>query len=246
MKRLLLDFGNSRMKFVLAEGSELGGVSAHSYADVDEALACVGQLPEQVFSDCVAASVKGRGFDDAFAAEFEKRFGFKPRFVSVADNDVLDLAYQDESRFGIDRLLNLLGARALGLDCVLVVSAGTAITFDGMNGERHLGGCIFPGRRLLGDALFGGTSMIKARPGDDVATCFGVSTEEAVTAGVQFGAVGAASFIVSSMLSEMPDDTVVVLTGGDAQLLAKGLSLSFQVESALLFRGLLYLSDLNP
>lgn len=246
MSILLLDFGNSRMKVALANGEDIELVRAVEYQDSD-AYGCVGALAElPLFTHCFAASVKGPAFDASFASQLKGRFGVEAQWASVACNTELSLAYADPTRLGVDRFLNMLGARTLGAEAALIISAGTAVTFDGLVGERHMGGCIFPGRLLLGDALLHKTSLIGAKPTGEALSCFGNSTEAAVTAGVEQGYLGAVRGISETMLADMPKDSELLLTGGDADRLAQGLQRSLHVESNLLFRGLLRLARKIP
>ena len=239
MSALLCDFGNTRAKWrILAEEQE-SAVEAADYEAFDNSLPSIAEeLSSLGVTRCVAASVKGAEFEDQFTEWADSALGLSVEWVAVHHRETLRLAYDDVSQLGIDRFLNMLGAQSLGYESCLVVSAGTAVTFDAVVGSEHKGGAIFPGLGMLSRVLANNTSRIDDHADVALDELFGRSTKKAVSAGVVNGFDGAVAYIVNSMLQKMPEDTRVVLTGGDAHRVSSALDRPSLLEPALVFKGL--------
>ncbi len=178
--------------------------------------------------DAVAAFARGLGCD---RAEFFGRDIPVPIPVSV----------REPARVGVDRLLSAFAARTLrGAPCI-VVSAGTAITVDLVDGAGGFaGGAIAPGLHLAAQALHEHTALLPliepTRPQDPV----GRDTESAVRAGVYWSCAGGVQAFVRE-LRQMPGCSAapVVCTGSDAALIMPALAESDACEEPeLLFKGM--------
>lgn len=249
--KLLLDQGNSRLKWALVAGRdrfvERGAI------DRDAPLECVVglflELARNHDIDAVAISaVSSPERRQALCEAVVNGIGITPRVLgSRAACAGLRNGYTDPSRLGVDRWLAMLGARTLGDGPWLVVDAGTAMTVDAVSAEGvHLGGYIVPGYRMqismLGTRTAGVGDVVPA-----VGSGWGQETATAVANGV---ALELASFVDRSSveLTEGGDDTCrLVVTGGDAVLLAPLLRTGADVDPDLVFRGMLVeLSDPSP
>jgi len=128
------------------------------------------------------------------------------------------------STFGIDRALALWGAIQTVGSPVLVIDAGTALTFTGANGDRLIGGAILPGLMLQFQALSQGTaalpdlhSSFAIRP-SSFFTRWALTTETAIASGILHTLIaGLQSFIVD--WRQTYPTSAVVLTGGDGDRL---------------------------
>ncbi len=235
---LLVDLGNSRCKVaVSSEEGKCELVFAEAYAErspVEVAALVAGVVRG---ARCVLASVRNENFTQVFVKELERLTGGRVELLAVPARGPLKLAYDTPEHFGLDRYLDLLGARALGFENALVIDAGTAVTFDVLSGDRHLGGCIFPGVGLLERSLYQGGDLIvgDARAAGELLAS---STASGVRGGVLEGYLGALKQITGRVLSEMPVETSVVATGGDALLVRDALGSSIHMESHLLFAGM--------
>lgn len=147
-------------------------------------------------------------------------------------------------KVGIDRLLAAYAAsRWMGLEenasrfdhpsRILVVDAGTATTVDlvSTNGTFE-GGAIFPGLNAMAESLAAISPRLPRIPAETVSFAVfpGKNTEEALSAGMYWGTIGAVRQfyeIVLSALSDMPASAHVpiILAGGDAAHLYNGLAL---------------------
>jgi type III pantothenate kinase len=129
---------------------------------------------------------------------------------------------------GIDRLLDAVAAnsRRPPQTPAIIIDAGTAVTVDYVDDDGAFrGGTIFPGVRLMAQALHEHTALlplveIKAAP-----PVLGTSTVAAIESGVYYGVAGAINLLVQLLSSQPlprltpPMDPAVFLTGGDAGLL---------------------------
>lgn len=239
MSVLLLDCGNTRIKWCLADEGELSEVNGLFYADFDVfAEKLLDSFSRGVPERCFAASVKSEVFNNDLGTIFENRLGLNIEWVKVETSECLRLAYDDISQMGVDRYLNLLGAKELGVRSALVVSAGTAVTFDALNGSEHLGGSIFPGFGLLGQVLSRDTGKITASVDPEMEQLFAKSTQEAISAGVVNGYQGAVAFIVEKMMKQLPGEAGLIITGGDADRVSSAIGDPCVIEPELLFRGM--------
>ncbi len=141
-------------------------------------------------------------------------------FRSAARTLDLVNGYREPASLGADRWASLLGARGLTTEPVCVVDCGTAVTIDALSGAgEFLGGVIFPGLKLLRASLAVGTDAVRPPPGSE-ASCLGRSTADAVAGGTLFGLVGAIERVVHEQQAYLGAEARVLITGGDAQLLA--------------------------
>lgn len=241
--RLLLDQGNSRLKWLLvAESGEFlarGVCVAGSQLDeeLSRVVAFAGQRRiTSVALSAVASIEQVQGLSSAVISIV----GVVPRImVSASECAGLHSGYIEPYRLGVDRWMAMLGARSLGGGAWLVVDAGTAMTVDAVSASgSHLGGYIVPGYRMQLSMLATQTAGIGSVTSAG-GTGWGRDTVSAVANGVT---LAMASLVDRSLveLTKCGDDTCrLVITGGDADLLApylKGVSI---LDPDLLFRGML-------
>jgi type III pantothenate kinase len=141
-------------------------------------------------------------------------------------------------RVGVDRLLAALGAwRRAG--AAIVVDAGTAITVDLVTaGPTFEGGAILPGLALCAEALHSKTALLPLVTIERAPkSVLGLDTEDAIRAGVYFGAVGAIRLLVEELRAER-EDRAVLVTGGAASLLMASLPEHYVLDADLVFRGM--------
>jgi type III pantothenate kinase len=132
------------------------------------------------------------------------------------------------STLGIDRALALLGAGTeLGWP-VLVIDAGTALTFTGADVNKHLvGGAILPGLGLQLSSLKEKTAGLPlvSLP-ENLPLRWAADTTGAIESGIVRGVVAAVKDFIEDWRSLFPDSKIA-LTGGDRTLLLKYLASAF-------------------
>lgn len=121
---------------------------------------------------------------------------------------------------GIDRALALLGAGETVGYPVLVIDAGTALTFTGADAHKRLfGGSIIPGLKLQLQSLAGGTAALPATQlPPKLPLRWAVETPAAIESGVVYTVVAGIRDFIEDWRRQFPDSQIAV-TGGDSILL---------------------------
>lgn len=234
---LVLDLGNSRCKWALAN-SDLRPGDAFAYGDdfTQSLDLAFGPLPRP--AQVAAVSVAGTARTNTLAHWVQRHWNLDlQRFSARAEQCGVTNSYKDPAQLGADRWAALIAARTRVPDAVCVVDCGTAITVDALDHKGVFrGGVIFPGIALMLSSLFQGTQGIR-RAGAQVPwstgmcesgqasagnprTCLAQSTSEAVAAGVHYSLAAAIDRILDEQAAELNDTPQVLLTGGNAEVLA--------------------------
>lgn len=243
--KLLVDVGNTRVKWAWLAGGELldPGTLAHAGlgADVLAARIAAGRAAAEVR----LASVAGAGFTAALDAALGRATGVPVRQVhtSRAAAGVRN-AYTEPRQLGVDRWLAMLGAYARLRSAVCVVDAGTAWTVDlvDANGD-HLGGLIVPGPELMRRSLVGSTggidTAVRLLPGATAGVAaWGRDTEACMRSGAQRAGVSLVESSVRDFAQLQAVTPALVLTGGDAPGLLAMLTVPAQHRPWLVLEGL--------
>lgn len=140
---------------------------------------------------------------------------------------------------GQDRLFAACGALRHARPPLVVVDAGTAITVDRVSQEPAFeGGAIVPGVRLALRSLSRGAEQLPEIAPPDHPGPFplpGRDTREAILHGVVMGAASAVEGLVRALRTR--GDEPILLTGGDAELLCRHLSLAALTVTDLVAEG---------
>ena len=244
---LLLDIGNTRVKWARLDGGKLAGQGAALHLDDQllEALnrAFEGEAPKRVLACNVAGPLVGQ----ALTHLCQDRYGLKPEFlISSAELCGVKNGYTDPTRLGADRWAALIGAFHKYGGPACVIDAGTAITVDAMAKRgMHLGGLIAPGPQSMRRALAGATAGLPDQ-GDGEFTLFAKDTKSGITSGGWQAAAGLVERMHALLSKELGKDTRFVLTGGDAERLMKLVSVKFEHCPDLVLQGLAVVAAENP
>jgi type III pantothenate kinase len=241
---LLIDMGNTRLKWAVTTGGQLmaGQFLVNNQINQDElvkhwkglyhprriAISCVGtnQLLElvqavahQLWLDVEIILVKSQA----------QAFG------------VIN-AYQHPEKLGIDRWLALVAVWQKYHSSACIVDCGTAITVDLINADgHHQGGLISPGLALMKKSLGLGTEALPfnnvdiASDQDGSPPFLANSTDAAIYSGTLMAAVG----LIEHVLANYDETRQLIFTGGDADLIARQLKVKSIVDPDLVLRGLL-------
>ena len=214
--RLLLDLGNTRLKWALEDEGRWQAQGAAAWNEDPVLLASTWQtLP--VPAAAFGASVVDAEREQAVAAQVRALFGREVTWLRTpAQACGVRNAYSEPGRLGVDRFLAMVAARAAGAgDCVLV-GVGTALTLDALAADgQHLGGLIAPGPRLMQQALLGATAQVRPR-GDGVLVDAADNTADAVVSGCWQAAAALVERFVTRMTPRFSAAPAVRLDGGDA------------------------------
>ena len=185
---LLIDIGNTRIKWARFENGALQPQSAAPHADWTAQSVVENVLQRGGRSDRVLVSnVAGPRMADAVRTAVAQTWQIEAELVtSTAAAGGIRNAYPQPAKLGVDRWLAMIGAHALERGAVCIVSVGTAMTIDGIAADgRHLGGVIVPGPDLMVGSLLENTSDIaqRSQQGDTIEGLFADNTLGAIRQG---------------------------------------------------------------
>jgi type III pantothenate kinase len=123
---------------------------------------------------------------------------------------------------GVDRICCAAAAYERVRGPCAVASFGTAITVDCVSEPGHfLGGAILPGFQMSCDALHDRTAQLPRISPRLPTSVFGKNTHDAIVNGVVYGALGALREIVERYATELREWPTLIITGGNAPLIAE-------------------------
>jgi type III pantothenate kinase len=244
VKALLLDVGNTRLKWGVLEDDRIHRTGHIAMRKIrEEGLGVLtSRLPRGVEAVHVS-NVAGTTFATRLSGVIGMHCGCDVHFAkSVREACGVRSGYRHPRRLGVDRWVAMIGAWAELASACVVVDAGTAVTIDAIDDEgRHLGGQIFPGVRLMFEALTASTSdipavgrQLSASSGLDM---FGDTTSKAVQNGAWNAVTGAVDRAITTLRSNAYDPAVV-LTGGDASRMLTALGTEPLHRPHLVLQGL--------
>lgn len=236
---LLLDLGNTRLKFALLDGETFVHRGAFGWdADIAHELATLWATwpaPGRV----VGASVVDGSRETAVAVAAQNAFGRPPTWVRTpAQACGVRNAYAEPARLGVDRFLAMVDAYAAGrVPCVLA-SVGTALTLDALDVEgRHLGGWIAPGPLLMQQSVLGATVQVRPDHGGSVRD-LADNTADGLASGCWQACAALVDRFVDRAAPLLGGHPVVTLGGGDAERLAPLLARDVTLVPDAVLRGL--------
>lgn len=235
--KLLIDAGNTRVKWALAERGCLleQGALVHDEL-VQLAALWRGHAIESAWGACVAGA-KVRAAVEAAAAHPVQWQASAPAWMDVRNH------YRKPAEQGVDRWLAVLAARArYPLHDVIIALAGTALTVEALTAEGdYLGGLIVPGSRLMLSALAGNTAQLQREPGQWVN--FPQSTPDALASGAWDALAGAVERYRQRLACRTGREPVVLVSGGDAAALAACFTVPAELVDNLVLLGLLRVAE---
>ena len=240
----MLDVGNTRLKWGVLEDDRIHRTGHIAMRKIrEEGLGVLtSRLPRSVEAVHVS-NVAGATFATRLSGVIGMHCGCDVHFAkSVRAACGIRSGYRHPRRLGVDRWVAMIGAWAELESACVVVDAGTAVTIDAIDDEgQHLGGQIFPGVRLMFEALTASTSDIPAVGRQATVSSglemFGDTTGKAVQNGAWNAVTGAVDRAITTLRSNAYDPAVV-LTGGDASRMLTALGTEPLHRPHLVLQGL--------
>ncbi len=241
-KLLIFDVGNSRLKAALYDDDRL--IARVSISGVQDATQVVNVLesrfaPRGTPDRCLVASVV-RGADEMIYKAVQTVWAIAPQVVDTEMDLGIDVAVSRPDHVGIDRLLQASEAFRVCAGSVVVAAFGSALTVDLVTVDGVFrGGTIAPGLGMGLRTLHDETSLLPHVALQLPDSAVGTDTTSCIRAGIVYGAAGA----VERLFSELVPDgrATLVLTGGDAELIAPFINYPHRVEPDLVMRALVSL-----
>lgn len=247
---LAIEAGNTNIKFALVDGTDIKTrwrIATDARKTADEYAVWLLQLLEiegYARSDVdavICSTVVPRTLHNIKQLA-SKYFGVEALVAGKAPVEWgIELAVDEPQSVGADRAVNAISAQSLEANEKIVISFGTATTFDhiGSNGA-YRGGIIAPGINLSLDALVNATAKLPriAIEAPQSTSVIGRNTEDQMLIGIYWGYVAMIEGLIARMKSEIALPVKVIATGGLATLFQQHSHLFDRIEPDLTLRGL--------
>lgn len=248
---LLIDMGNTRLKWVFARGGALVESSFGHCKTADFEGQFHANAKRQ--ADCILiSSVAGSEETTRIAEICGEKFGVKAqRLQSQSSLAGLSNGYDKPATLGVDRWLAIVGAALEYGMPIVIMDIGTATTLDAVDAQgAHTGGLIFPGPGLMLRSLADATAMqVPSAVGNEIPESVksgspgvgpATSTDVAIVEGVYAAQVGALNQFLRHVSAGQKAEPRLVLTGGAAKGILKRLEYEPVHDPWLVFRGMLH------
>ena len=240
---LLLDGGNSQLKWAWVENGTFSEVGRAPYRDLTQLGEEWLQFADEdvkIVGCAVCGSVKKAMVEEQLTRPVEW-LSSMPQALGIRNH------YRRPEEHGSDRWFNALGSRRFTQNACVVVSCGTAITTDALTEDNHyLGGTIMPGFHLMKEAMALKTANLN-RPIGKVYP-FPTTTPNAIASGMMDAVCGALMMMHGRLKDKTGEGKPVdiIITGGGAARVVQALPESFvhdnqvKIVDNLVIHGLLH------
>lgn len=217
MLTLAIDIGNTRTKVALFnQGEFMISFPVTSFSPENLEL-LFGEYPN--IDRAIVSSVKES--NESFLSALKR---LVPFVVDLDYNTPLPIenCYDTPETLGKDRIAAAVGANKLYPNQnVLVIDAGTAITYDFINMKnQYQGGFISPGLHMRFRALNHFTDKLPLLKPEMPGDFDGKNTSNSITGGIQYGLEGEIKRIIQ-YFNGLYGNLILILTGGDTKYFEK-------------------------
>lgn len=231
-----LDAGNTRCKWRIVDDRNSVRKSGNSTLEQF----CTVPFDEPEVWRVRVSSVRGLEADAMIARWAVSNLGLNAEFATATRRlgQVVN-GYADPEQLGVDRWLAILAGYDEVRGAVGIIDCGSAMTADLVAKDGlHCGGFIAPGLAMMRQGLLRSTDKIRFDPSERSAGFVpGRDTGEAVCNGVLVAATGFVTQAVERF-REICGDPVILMTGGDAELIQQRLQFSTELRLSLVLDGL--------
>jgi type III pantothenate kinase len=155
------------------------------------------------------------------------------------------IEYETPETLGPDRIAAVGGAYNLFTgEKVLIIDAGTAITYDFLDNKNYKGGTISPGISMRFRALNSFTGKLPLIDEIRDYNFPGKSTTDAITAGVMTGVIYEINEYIRTFVEKHPGIKTVI-SGGDSLMLSKKINYNIEYQPDIVIDGLNYILEYN-
>lgn len=213
---LLIDIGNTRIKYVIEEN---GILSAIYHCNFEDIMVSISKHPS--FKKILVVSVSNQKLADELAL-WAQNEGI--RFEQVATQKesfgILN-SYINYNQMGADRWLAIVGAEGIfPKKNILVVDSGTATTFDLLCADKkHLGGWIIPGIDMMMNSLFSNTDKVIGEKTNLIGTSLAQTTSDNVNNGSWAATLGSIEIAKQEAKIKGVQIDKIIFTGGNGKKL---------------------------
>jgi len=231
---LAVDVGNTRIKAAVFEGSTVLENFVFEKNELEKKIKKILKKFQNC-TDLVVASVGNIEKQSFLTFESETNI----HFFTHEDSFPFNNKYATPKTLGIDRMILAAGATLqYPKQNRLVIDAGTCITYDFVDeNDNYLGGAISPGLRLRYESLHSYTAKLPLLALEMPEQYIGNSTIQAIHSGVVNGFVYEIDGFIDEYQANFAN-FIIILTGGDAEFLAKRLKNTIFANSNFLLESL--------
>ncbi|MEO0581199.1 MAG: type III pantothenate kinase [Bacteroidota bacterium] len=247
MAFLTIDIGNTRVKLAAMESYQILSRWECPLTDLEkmlEKLICdEGHRFEKIGWISVGKEI------NITAWKLWEKLPMRPQLVAINHHTHWPIPHQYDTpeTLGTDRIVAVIGAlQMVEAQPVLVIDAGTAITYDCARADRtYLGGAIGPGMSMRFKALHEFTARLPLiKPSEDV-DLIGKSTLKSIQSGVIQAMTAEISGMIEAYRAQLGTDMVVFLTGGDGPFFEKRLKNINFATSSIIHTGINHILKLS-
>jgi type III pantothenate kinase len=231
---LAIDVGNTRIKAAVFEVNTLIETIVFSKEEFVSRVTFILELHPKITTIVVAAV---GNLEKKMFSRFENRLSVV--FISHESKFPFQNLYATPTTLGIDRMVLAAGAvMTFPAQNRLIIDAGTCITYDFVDvNDNYLGGAISPGIRLRYESLHQQTAKLPLLTKNYPKSFIGNSTEESIHTGVFSGVIHEIDGFIEEYRTQYAK-FIIILTGGDAEFLAKRLKNTIFANSNFLLESL--------
>ncbi len=238
---LLIDAGNTNLKWAVSHNGEMSVAQRVAYPDKDLVKVLsqrwpLATLPKRVLLASVTTEFRVRALKD-----WVQKFWNLPLEIISAQAQACGVVngYAQPDQLGADRWAALIAARHLLSGAVCVVDCGTATTLDVINAEgRHLGGLIIPGLGLMCSSLLENTARIRDDASEAADVLLGRDTQSAVSGGSLQATAGLVERLQREVGKFIGVPMTTIICGGNAPDLLPLLPGNVRYEPDLVLKGM--------
>jgi type III pantothenate kinase len=237
---LIADIGNSTIKIAVISGDRI--VDRERIASGDS-VATSKTFSRYRFEKAIISSV--RELPDGFEASVRVSSQYT-HLLSNQSAFPFKIEYDTPETLGMDRVAAVAGAYNKYRESnVLVIDAGTAITYDLLVKQTYLGGAISPGMAMRFRALNSFTGRLPlVEQGENEIYFPARNTVDSIKSGVINGIVFEINEYIRKFEKDYPR-LLTVITGGDSEFLSRHIEPDHHTEPDLVIFGLNNILEYN-
>jgi type III pantothenate kinase len=236
---LILDIGNSNTKLAFyKDGKKVNAIRLNDFGRAEL---------EKELSSCVItkAIISSTRIVPAFIPELLTQTIPIVHELSYKSRFPFKIAYDTPESLGTDRIAAVAGAYHMFPGAgILIIDAGTAITFDFLSDNIYKGGNISPGIAMRFKALNSFTDKLPLVKSTENYSFPGKNTADAIAAGVITGVVYEINEYIRTF-EKNRTDYKIVLTGGDGKFIKERINHQITYLPDVVTDGLNYILEYN-
>ncbi|MBC8266012.1 MAG: type III pantothenate kinase [Flavobacteriales bacterium] len=234
---LIIDIGNSSSKVAIFKGKEIVKYKTFDKITLPNILPFTNDF--DISASIISSVIEIDNRIQAVISYFNSLILTHNTALPILSN------YKTPKTLGKDRLAAIVGAnnKFLNRD-ILVIDAGSCITFDYFTNGNYSGGRISPGIQMRYDALHTFTAKLPQINFSNKHFMIGNDTNSSIIAGVQQGVLDEVDEGITTFIKENPE-SIVIVCGGSHKFFEKHLKNSIFADPLIVLKGLNIILEFN-